>query len=347
MVHSSSDMHWMRVALSEAIRGIGWTSPNPIVGAVIVRQGRLIARGFHRCAGGPHAEIVALQSLGLLMKKKARGAELFVTLEPCSSIGRTPACTDTIVSVGFSRVVFGTFDPNPLHARRAINLLEAAGISVTPGVLEEECHLLNEGWNKWICTGLPFVIAKVAMSLDGYISSHPRRRWITSAASRRDAMSLRATVDAILVGGETIRSDNPRLTLRKVTHSRPQPWRVVWTQRSLPEKARIFTDCHRDRTLVFQEVPLKDVLYLLGVREIRSILIEGGGCLLGEALDQRLIDKFCLYYAPLFLGGTVPAFGGLGASSTLKALRLSKTKYRRIGRDICLEAYSTMTASYK
>ncbi|ALJ56819.1 Riboflavin biosynthesis protein RibD [Candidatus Xiphinematobacter sp. Idaho Grape] len=340
-LHLASDTLWMRRALAEAVRGVGWTSPNPAVGAVIVREGRLIARGFHRRAGGPHAEIAALQMLK--SPGDARGAELFITLEPCSSAGRTPPCTDTIIAAGFSRVVFGAFDPNPLHAGHAVLLLRSAGIQVATGVLEEECLLLNEGWNKWICTGSPLVIAKAAMSLDGYISSHPRRRWITSAASRRDAMGLRSTVDAILVGGETIRTDNPRLTLRRVP-PRPQPWRVVWTQKSLPPDARIFTDRYHDRTLVFQKSSLREILHSLGARSIRSVLIEGGGYLLGEALDQHVIDKFCLYYAPLFLGGRVPAFGGLGISSLAQALRLTKVRYRCIGDDVRLEAYPQTTA---
>jgi len=332
----ASDALWMKKALAEAVRGIGWTNPNPAVGAVIVRGGGIIARGFHRQAGGPHAEIAALQMLQ--SPEEAHRAELFLTLEPCSTAGRTPPCTDAIIAARFSRVVFGAFDPNPLHAGRAVRLLKSAGIQVTTGVLEEECLLLNEGWNKWICTGTPLVIAKAAMSLDGYISSHPRRRWITSAASRRDAMNLRSTVDAILVGGETIRTDNPRLTLRGVP-PRPQPWRVVWTQKSLPPDAKIFTDSYQDRTLVFQRSSLRETLYTLGARNVRSVLIEGGGYLLGEALDQGVIDKFCLYYAPLFLGGRVPAFGGVGVFSIDQALRLAKVQYTCIGDDVRLEAY--------
>lgn len=330
----------MRAALTEAARGIGWTNPNPAVGAIIVKEGRIIARGYHRKAGGPHAEIVALRTLR--SPQEARGAELFITLEPCSTSGKTPPCVDSIIRAGFSRVVFGAFDPNPLHAGRAVSLLKTAGIQVVTGVLEEECRLLNEGWNKWICTGVPFVIAKVAMTLDGYITSHPHRRWITSAASRKDSMQLRATVDAILVGGGTIRTDDPSLTIRRVS-SRPQPWRVVWTEkRSLPQKAKIFTDSYKNRTLVFQRKSLRETLCFLGKRNIRSVLIEGGGYVLGQAFDQNLIDKFCLYYAPLCLGGSVPAFGGKGVASLSQALHLNKVHYKCIGNDIRLEAYPTI-----
>ena len=331
----------MLVALADARQGMGFTTPNPVVGAIIVRAGRIIARGFHRQAGGPHAEIAAL--LALKSPKAARGAELFVTLEPCSTTGRTPPCTEAIIRAGFSRVVFGASDPNPLHTGRAASLLNAAGIPVTTGVLEEECLRLNEGWNQWIRTGTPFVIAKAAMSLDGRISSHPSRRWITSTASRRDAMNLRASVDAILVGGETVRIDNPRLTLRGVA-PRPQPWRIVWTHgKKLPEDARIFTDQYRDRTLVFQGMSLRETLRSLGARGIGSVLIEGGGRVLGEALDRRLIDKFYLYYAPTFLGGNVPAFGASGVPSLERALRLTRVQYTRIGDDVRLEAYPEIT----
>lgn len=327
----------MREAILEAKRGMGWTSPNPIVGALIVRKGHIIGRGFHRKAGCAHAEIEALRSLKSF--ETARGAELFVTLEPCSTQGRTPPCTDTLVHTGLARVIYGATDPNPQHAGRANAILRRAGIEVTTGVLEEECLLLNEGWNKWIRTQMPFVIAKAAMTLDGRIASHPKRRWITSVASRKNAMILRASVDAILIGGETVRVDNPRLTLRGVP-ARPQPWRVVWThKRPLPANAKIFTDRYRDRTLVFQGKSLKEILHSLGTRGVSSVLIEGGGTVLGMALDQGLIDKFCFYYAPTCLGGNVPAIGGIGVPSPEQALHLVRATYTRLGEDLRLDAY--------
>ncbi len=341
-----SDETLMRRAIVEAMRGKGWTAPNPIVGAVIVQNGRIIGHGFHQRAGGAHAEIAALQALKSI--DDARGAELFVTLEPCSTYGRTSPCTHAIIQAGFSRVVFGAADPNPDHAGRATALLEKAKIEVTFGVLQEECLHLNEGWNKWIRTKMPFVIAKAAMSLDGRISSHPQRRWITSPDSRHDAMKLRASVDAILVGGETVRTDNPRLTLRGVP-IRPQPWRIVWTRGgNLPEDAWIFTDRHREHTLVFQQKSLQETLHSLGAHGISSVLIEGGGYVLGAALEQRLIDKFCLYYAPTILGGNVPAFGGMsGASSPEHALRLMHPVYTRIGEDVRLDAYPVWSTNRK
>jgi diaminohydroxyphosphoribosylaminopyrimidine deaminase/5-amino-6-(5-phosphoribosylamino)uracil reductase len=208
----AGDEALMRAALAEARKGLGKTGPNPAVGAVISKNGKILSRGWHRGAGKPHAEIEALRNLK--NPALARGATFHVTLEPCSTHGRTPPCTEAIIQAGFARVVFGATDPNPKHAGRAKEILEDAGIQTLSGVLGEECTLLNRAWNKWIATGLPFVTAKAGMSLDGRIASPPDRRWITSEAARRDAMRLRAECGAVLVGAETVRTDNPQLTIR-------------------------------------------------------------------------------------------------------------------------------------
>jgi diaminohydroxyphosphoribosylaminopyrimidine deaminase/5-amino-6-(5-phosphoribosylamino)uracil reductase len=325
------DEEFMRAALAEARRGLGATHPNPAVGAVIVRNGRIVARGWHRRAGGPHAEIAAIRQA-----RSTRGATLFVTLEPCSTHGRTPPCTEALIAAGFARVVYGATDPNPAHAGRADRLLADAGLAVTPGVLATECADLNAGWNKWIATGFPWVIAKAGMTLDGRINSPPERRWITSAASRRDAMRLRARVQAILVGGETVRADNPRLTLRGVGR-REQPWRVVWTRRAeLPPDCHLLTDAFRERTLVYRNRPLRRVLADLGRRGVGSVLIEGGGRVLGEAFDRGLVDEVCFYLAPLLTGGPVPAVAGAGVDDPRKGPRLAGTVFTRIGDDVRL-----------
>ncbi|MEI6278707.1 MAG: bifunctional diaminohydroxyphosphoribosylaminopyrimidine deaminase/5-amino-6-(5-phosphoribosylamino)uracil reductase RibD [Verrucomicrobiae bacterium] len=325
----------MKAALAEAGRGIGRTHPNPAVGAVLVKGGRILSRGWHRAAGGPHAEIEALA--GLKNPAAARGATLYVTLEPCSTQGRTPPCTAAIIRAGISRVVYGARDPNPRHAGRADRILHAAGIRVTPGVLAAECAAINEAWNKWIATGLPFVIAKAGMSLDGRIASPPGRRWITSAESRHDAMSLRATCGAILVGGETVRTDNPRLTLRGMPGVE-QPLRAVWTRSgNLPPDSRIFTDRHRARTVVFKGMSLRRVLKELGKRGVLSVLIEGGGRTLGEAFDRRLVDRAVFYIAPVLTGGEVPAVGGLGVNSNEQGWHLADTSYRITGGDLRVE----------
>ncbi len=327
----------MRAALREAARGLGHTSPNPAVGAVIVRCGRVIARGFHRCAGLPHAEIEALRMLK--NPALARGATIFVTLEPCSSHGRTPPCVDAIIRADFARVVIGATDPNPAHAGRGVGLLRAAGIAMTAGVLESECRELNAGFNRWIVTRLPLVIAKAGMSLDGRLTRPPGEGpWLTSAAARADAMRLRAQVDAILIGAQTLRADNPRLTVRGVPGAR-QPWRVVVTRGGdLPKGAHLFTDAHCDRTLVFRGQTLRAVLRELGRREITSVLIEGGGRVLGEAFDRRLVDRVQFYVAPLLCGGPVSAVSGRGVGATAEAPLLRNPRYDRIGSDLRITA---------
>jgi diaminohydroxyphosphoribosylaminopyrimidine deaminase/5-amino-6-(5-phosphoribosylamino)uracil reductase len=332
-----ADERAMRAAIVEARKGVGHTSPNPAVGAVIVRGNRIIARAYHRAAGRPHAEIEAIRALR--NPTLAQGATIYVTLEPCSTHGRTPACTDALVEFGFARVVYGATDPNPLHAGRADAILRGAGINVTAGILAEECARLNEAWNHWIVTGLPFVIAKCGMSLDGRIGSPPGRRWITSESARSDAMKLRALTDAVLVGGETVRTDNPRLTVRGIAGAR-QPWRVVWSRSGdLPPTARLFTDRHRARTLVYTGKPLRVVLRDLGQRDVTSVLIEGGGRVLGEAFDRRLVNKIQFYLAPTILGGLTPAVGGRGVSSNESAVKLDGVEYRRIGGEIRVTGY--------
>src|SRR5438552_7015009 len=328
---------YMRVALVEAEKGWGTTSPNPAVGAVLVLRNRIIARGHHRRAGGDHAEIDCLRKFADPIPAEA---VLYVTLEPCSTRGRTAPCANYIIQRGVRRVVIGAVDPNPKHRGRAIGLLRAAEIDVRSGVLEDECARLNEAFNKWIVTGEPFVIAKCGTSLDGYLTRPAgETRWLTSESSRNHAHQLRALVDGIIVGAETIRRDNPRLTLRKGPR-RTQPWRVILTKSGrLPRNATIFRDSKKERTLVYRNRSLRAVLRDLGRREITSVLIEGGGNVLSQALDQRLIDKVQIYIAPLFTGGGVLAFGGKGAPSTQQSLRLDWPHYERIGQDICITGY--------
>ncbi len=237
-------------------------------------------------------------------------------------------------------MVVGATDPNPKHAGRGIEVLKKAGVEVSSGVLADECALLNEAYNKWITTKQPFVIAKCGMTLDGRLSLPPGEgRWITSAASRRHAQQLRARVDAILIGAETLRTDNPRLTVRAVRGAN-QPWRVVVSGSGrLPKTSHLFTDRHKERTIVYRGKNLKAVLRDLGKKEITSVLIEGGGQILGEALDKRLVDKVQLYLGPSFAGGPTLAFGGLGAGSTAEAAQVERISYERIGQDVCVTGY--------
>jgi diaminohydroxyphosphoribosylaminopyrimidine deaminase / 5-amino-6-(5-phosphoribosylamino)uracil reductase len=326
----------MRTALREACKGLGQTSPNPAVGAVLVINRKVVAKGHHKHAGGPHAEIECLRNF---KKPVPKNGTLYVTLEPCSTQGQTGPCTDAIVAVGVRRVVIGAIDPNPRHAGRGIDQLKKAGIDVRSGVLANECSALNEAFNKWIQTRRPFVIAKCGMSLDGRLSTAPREtQWITSTASRRHAQQLRAQVDAILIGAGTLRADDPRLTAR--SRGAKQPWRIVLSRSgALPRRARLFTDRFATRTIVHRGKNLDTVLRELGEKEITSVLIEGGGEILGQALDQRLVDKVQLYLGPVLTGGPVVAFPGIGAASTEQALQLERVRYERIGQDVCITGY--------
>jgi diaminohydroxyphosphoribosylaminopyrimidine deaminase/5-amino-6-(5-phosphoribosylamino)uracil reductase len=338
---ADNDEVFMRAALLEARRGLGLTSPNPAVGAVLVIDGKIVARGYHKRAGRPHAEIECLRSFN---KPVPKNAVLYVTFEPCSTTGRTGPCTGAIIEAGVQRLVIGATDPNPRHARRGIALLKKAGLTVRDGILANECSALNEAFNKWIQTGRPFVIAKCGMSLDGRLSAPPgETQWITSPASRRHAQQLRAQVDAILIGAGTLRADDPRLTAR--LGGAKQPWRIILSRSgALPRRARLFTDRFAARTIVQGEKNLDILLRELGEKEITSVLIEGGGEILGQALAQRLVDKVQLYLGPLLTGGPVIAFPGVGVASTAEAPRLDRIRYERTGQDVCVIGYPTYDA---
>lgn len=332
-----NDERYIRAALNEARRALGMTSPNPAVGAVLVIGDKIVARGHHSKAGAPHAEV---ECLSALKKKVPRNATLYVTLEPCSTVGRTPPCIDEIIRSGVKNVVIGAIDVNPRHSGRGITFLREAGINVRAGVLAEECAALNEAFNKWIMTGLPFVIAKCGMSLDGRLTRPPgESQWITNAAARRHARALRAEVDAILVGAETVRMDNPRLTVRGAS-GKKQPLRVILSRSgSLPKHAKVFIDRFAKQTRVYRNQPLDAVLKDLGQKNITSVLIEGGGEILGQALDSQLIDKLQIYIGPIFTGGPVLAFPGRGAAVSQEAARVAHPIYGKIGNSVCVTGY--------
>jgi diaminohydroxyphosphoribosylaminopyrimidine deaminase/5-amino-6-(5-phosphoribosylamino)uracil reductase len=333
----------MRAALTEARKGVGKTSPNPAVGAVLVIDNRVVARGHHKAAGKPHAEIECLRTWN---KPLPRGAVLYVTLEPCSTVGRTAACTDALIQSGLRALVVGAEDPNPRHQGRGTDLLKAAGMEVRAGVLADECKSLNEGFEKWIVTRKPFVIAKCGMTVDGRITKPPNEtRWITSPAARRHARELRAQVDAILIGAETLRADNPRLTARGMRGVK-QPLRVVLTRSGkLPQRARLFQDRFKERTLVYKNESLESVFSDLGRKDVTSVLIEGGGEILGQALDGRVIDKVQIYVGALFTGGPKPAFAGVGSAATSGAAHLERVSYTKLGGGtICITGYPVFSS---
>ena len=333
------DESWMHLALEEARRGTGLTSPNPCVGAVIVKDGGLMASGWHRKAGGPHAEIEAIRAAQHLHSDGCTaGATIYITLEPCCTQGRTPPCVEALITAKFSRVVWGADDPNPHHAGRAVALLKEAGIDVTSGVLEAECRKLIAPFAKFITTGFPWVIAKAGISLDGRITRPAGEgQWITGEAARADAMLLRVRSDAILAGAGTVRADDPALTVRgdSIPPGKEQPWRVVLTRSgNLPKEAKLFTDEHRARTLTFLSQPLKEVLRALAARGVVTVLIEGGGTLLAETFSAGLVDEAVLYCAPLISGSGLPvvnAAAWTGGSQPLEFLSARMT-----GRDLRL-----------
>jgi diaminohydroxyphosphoribosylaminopyrimidine deaminase/5-amino-6-(5-phosphoribosylamino)uracil reductase len=327
----SADMRHLRHALELARLGTGLTLPNPRVGAVLVQRGRIIGEGWHRRAGGPHAEVHAVAEA----KKQGHavaGATLYVTLEPCSTQGRTPPCTGLVLREKIARVVFAATDPNPAHAGAATRLLRAAGVDVSSGLLADEAIALNRDFNWWIVRGRPWVVAKIALSLDGRIVSPPGdERWLTSPAARLAAHELRWESDAILVGAETARQDNPRLTVRLPGRcGKAQPWRVVVTRSGrLSKNLHLFTDRHRDRTLVFQGRPLSEVIPALGARGVSHLLIEGGGQMLTEAFRAGLVNEAAFFIAPAVMGTVPRALGKLDAS-----LRLREVSYTPVGPDL-------------
>lgn len=329
---------FMRLALLEAAKGCGATSPNPAVGALIVREETILASGWHRRAGLPHAEIEAIRALPNPVL--SQGATLYVTLEPCSSHGRTPPCTDAILAAGFKRVVVGSVDPHPKHAGGGLDILRKHGVEVLTGVLESECRHLNRAFFKWITSNHPWVVAKAAISLDGRLTRPPGEgQWLTGLAARQDAHRLRAECDAILIGTGTLRADNPSLTIREapVPEGKLQPWRVVVTRGSapLPEKALLFTDEHRERTLVFHDKPLREVLKDLGEKySATSVLVEGGGAILGSLFAEDLADEACFYVAPLICGPSGISINGMENDAPHPSLRLRDIEYKQLGPDL-------------
>ncbi|MGJ8655560.1 MAG: bifunctional diaminohydroxyphosphoribosylaminopyrimidine deaminase/5-amino-6-(5-phosphoribosylamino)uracil reductase RibD [Akkermansiaceae bacterium] len=329
------DEDFMRQALAEARKGLGLTSPNPPVGAVIVREGEVIGRGWHRRAGCPHAEREAIKDAGGGVSLE--GATIYVTLEPCSTCGRTGACTDAIIENGFGRVVYGARDVNPDHAGAADEVLRAAGVEVVSGVLAEECGVLIRGFGKRILTGLPWVIAKSAMSLDGRITRPDGEgQWLTGAEARAEAHGIRAEVDAIVVGGKTVRRDNPSLTVRgeAFREEKEQPWRVVLTQsgkKNLPLDAAVFVDEAKERTLIHEDMSLEESLRELGGRGCNVVLLECGGVLMRQFLEQNLVDEVAVFFAPMLTGGGDFGFGV--GEHLQKSLALEKMVVKQCGDD--------------
>jgi diaminohydroxyphosphoribosylaminopyrimidine deaminase/5-amino-6-(5-phosphoribosylamino)uracil reductase len=300
------DEKWMGMAVELAKRAGNSTRPNPRVGAILVKGGRIVGAGYHRRAGLPHAEIEAIQQAGV----KAKGAKLFVTLEPCSTHGRTPPCTDRIVGSGIREVVYGADDVDRRNAGAAGRILARKKIRVVKGILREECEKLNEDYQHWTTRKEPWVILKLGMTLDGYLVV-PGRRWVTGEPARAEVQKLRAGCDAILVGAETVRKDNPQLTVRKTfRHSAEcrnvggeQPWRVVVTRSGkLPKGANLFRDRYKDRTLVYRRKKWSEVLKDLHRRGVSRLLVEGGAEVAGGLIKDGKVNEVVIYLAPILVG---------------------------------------------
>lgn len=333
----SENEKWIRIALGEGRKGIGLTAPNPPVGAVVVKDGVEIARGWHHKVGSPHAEKDALSKL---KEDEVRGATVYVTLEPCSTHGRTGACTEALISAGVSKVVYGACDPNPSHSGEADKILEAAGIRVVTGILEEECQDLIRGFSTVQTLGRPWLIAKTAMSLDGRITRRKGEgQWLSGTEAREEVQELRSEADAILTSGETVRRDDPALTLRGagISSEKTQPWRVIMTQQGFDKKDfQIFEDEWKERTLIFKNQNKYDVLHTLAEQHgVNTVLLEIGGSLLGSFLDEGLVDEWVIYLTPLVTGGPSVAVGGQGSETLEARLNLKNVRIHQVGRDIC------------
>lgn len=334
------DSHWMGLALEEARKGVGRTAPNPPVGAVLVKNGEMIGKGWHRAAGLPHAEREALADAGQRFGADAiRGATAYVTLEPCSTQGRTPPCTAGLIEAGVARVVYAVKDRNPAHVGRADELLRKAGIEVSSGVGAEAASGILRPFFKVQETGLPWIIWKTAMSLDGRLTRPPGEgQWLTGPEARAEVQVLRSQVEAVITSGETARRDLPRLTVRDkdLLDGREQPWRVVLTSRpeSLTLESPLLSDEWCERTLFRSGENLELVLRdLVASHGVLAALLESGGTLAASFLEASLVDEVVIYLAPMLCGGGVSALSGNGIVSGLDRDSIT---FERIGADMRL-----------
>lgn len=357
---TARDQAFMWMALNEARKGEGRTSPNPVVGAVIVKDGRVVATGYHHRAGDAHAEEEALMIAG----EAARGADVFVSLEPCCHRGRRQPCTQALVTAGVRRVIAGVIDPNPLVSGKGLAALRAAGIEVVCGVLEDECRATNAAFFKYIKSGRPYVTAKYAMTLDGKTATRTGdSKWISGPASRQLAHQLRDQHDAVMVGSRTLALDDPQLTTRGICGGR-DPIRVVLDPRGeISASARVLDGAsaaptwvicgeaaagqvrarlsERDDVIALPSGPngrlaVSEILSALAQREVMTLLVEGGGETAAGLFEAGQVDRVVAFVAPLLSGGRAAAtpLGGLGVETISQGSRLTNVTVRRVGQDL-------------
>ncbi len=363
---------YMRLALELAEQARGRTSPNPMVGAVIVKDGEIVGKGYHQKAGTPHAEVHAMNEAG----EHAKGATLYVTLEPCSHYGRTPPCSEAVIAAGIADVYVALKDPNPLVSGRGIKRMTEAGLEVHVGLLEDEARRMNEIFIKYITTRKPFVLLKTAMTLDGKTAtSVGHARWVTGPAARERVHQLRDLYDAILVGVNTVLADNPSLTCRLPGGGR-DPIRIILdSQARTPAEAKVITqESEASTCLVMTDkapldrikllssgkakimrtsldlhgrVDLRELMSKLGEMEITSLLVEGGAEVAASFLEAGLVDKILTFIAPKIIGGSqAPGpVGGLGKALMDQAVRLTEINWGQIGDDFFIEGYPEYTGS--
>jgi diaminohydroxyphosphoribosylaminopyrimidine deaminase/5-amino-6-(5-phosphoribosylamino)uracil reductase len=357
------DEKWMKRVLCLAEKARGRTSPNPMVGAILVKGDKLVGEGYHAKAGEAHAEVVALQRA----REEARGAILYLNLEPCTHYGKTPPCAPQVIEAGVKRVVIGMEDPNPLVKGKGIDILRRAGVDVEVGILEKECRRLNEAFCKYILKKEPFVILKAAVTLDGKIATrNGDSKWISGETSRRFAHKLRDQVDGVLVGIGTVLKDDPLLTAR--IRGGRDPYRIVLDSRlKISEEARVIGTPPSKAIIVSTELAPRDRIERLEKRGVQilivdskegrvnlrsclsklreigmmSLLVEGGSQVNGSFLDEGLIDKLLLFLSPKLIGDhqALGIFGGRGASNLQESTALKEIKTKRIGEDVLLEGY--------
>jgi diaminohydroxyphosphoribosylaminopyrimidine deaminase/5-amino-6-(5-phosphoribosylamino)uracil reductase len=361
-----NDNEYMQMALTLAGKGCGRVSPNPMVGAVVVNDDRVVGKGYHQYVGGPHAEVNAIDDAG----DAARNATLYVTLEPCNHFGRTPPCTQKILEAGIKRVVVAMQDPNPDVAGGGNTFLVSRGVDLVCGVEEAAARRLNESFIKFVRTGKPFVILKIASTLDGRIATRTGdARWVTGASARAHVHQLRHAMDAIMVGVGTVEADDPELTTRLENGRGVDPIRVVLdTSLRMPEKARMLHQTSTAPTWVVcgpdappaakerlraegamivqtplkgQRIDLDVLMQQLAERGVTSLLIEGGGQVAGAALRAGVVDKVVFFYAPKIYGGDdgVPICGGPGPDLMRESLAVSQIELDRMGDDIMVSGY--------